>query len=205
MIDAGEGVIEYFYSAHSAYAYLGAWRLAEIAAQSGWRVAHRPVDLNPVIAATSGDAFGSRSPAHRDYFFGRDMFRWAEYRGLPMIRHRPTHHDNPLALPNGVIIAAGTDADVMSRSILQAHWRDDADIADPATLGQLADDAGLDGAALLAAARGEAVQAQHALNTREAIRRSVFGSPTYVVRGDMFYGQDRLDLVARAIDRPFAP
>lgn len=198
-------VITYFFSAHSAYAYLGAWELERIARAAGWQVDHRPIDLNPVIAATSGDAFGSRSPAHAGYFFGRDMFRWAEWRGLPMIRHRPTFHDNPLALPNGMIIAAGDDAGVMSRAILQSHWRDDTDIADPATLRRLADGAGLDGAAMVRAAESAEVQAIHAANTDEAISLGVFGSPTYFVRGDMFYGQDRLDMVARAIATPFAP
>ena len=198
-------VIEYFFSAHSAYAYLGAWELARIAQESGWQVAYRPIDLNPVIAATSGDAFGSRSAAHSDYFFGRDMFRWAEWRGLPMIRHRPTYHDNPLALPNGMIIAAGKDAGVMSRAILQSHWRDDTDIADPATLTRLAEEVGLNGAALLTHAQGPEVTAQHKANTDEAIARGVFGSPTYFVRGDMFYGQDRLEMMERAIATPFAP
>ena len=181
-------IIEYFYSAHS-----------------GWRIQHRPIDLLPVIKAASGDAFGVRSKAHSDYFFGRDMFRWAEVRGLPMIRHRPTHHDNPLALPNGMIIAAGDAAGALSRAILQAHWRDDADIADEATLVALADAAGYDGTALLAAAQSDPVQAQHTRNTQEAIARNVFGSPTYFAAGDMFYGQDRLDMLARALRRPFAP
>jgi 2-hydroxychromene-2-carboxylate isomerase len=198
-------VIEYFFSAHSAYAYLGAWELDRIAKDSGWRVAHRPIDLNPVIAATSGDAFGSRSAAHSDYFFGRDMFRWAELRDLPMIRHRPTHHDNPLALPNTMIIAAGAHAGPLSRAILQSHWRDDSNIADPATLQRLCAEIDLDGGGLLSAAQSPAVQAEHASNTQEAIARGVFGSPTYFVRGDMFYGQDRLDMVARAIAKPFAP
>ena len=202
---APAGTITCFFSAHSAYAYLGAWELDRIAREAGWEVDYRPIDLNPVIAATSGEAFGVRSPAHYAYFFERDMFRWAEWRGLPMIRHRPTHHDAPLALPNGAIIAAGAQAGALSRAILQAHWRDDADISDPATLSRLAEALGLDGAALLAAAGGEKVQATHRENTQEAIARGVFGSPTYVVAGDMFYGQDRLAMVERALVRPFAP
>jgi 2-hydroxychromene-2-carboxylate isomerase len=48
------------------------------------------------------------------------------------------------------------------------------------------------------------VQQAYRANTEEAIRRAVFGSPTYVVDGDMFYGQDRLELVERALQRPFA-
>lgn len=196
-------IIEYFYSAHSAYAYLGAGELERIANDAGWRIAHRPIDLLPVIKATSGDAFGSRSTMHTDYFFGRDMFRWAQWRALPMIRHRPTFHDNPLGLPNGMIIAAGADAGKISRAILQAHWRDDADIADPATLRALAEGADLDGAALLAAADSPMIQDQHRANTQEAIARNIFGSPTYFVRGDMFYGQDRLDMVEHALTHPF--
>ena len=56
---------------------------------------------------------------------------------------------------------------------------------------------------MIAAAQSAEVQAQHQANTDEAIRRSVFGSPTYFVAGDMFYGQDRLDMVERAIRTPF--
>ncbi|MEQ9126152.1 MAG: DsbA family protein, partial [Alphaproteobacteria bacterium] len=63
--------------------------------------------------------------------------------------------------------------------------------------------AGLDPAALLAAADTDAVRARYEANTEEAIRRSVFGSPTYFVDGDMFYGQDRLELVERACVQPF--
>lgn len=199
------GVIEHFFSAHSAYAYLGAWELQRIADDAGWAIHHRPVDLNPVIAATSGKSFGGRSQAHSDYFFGRDMFRWAEWRDLPMIRIRPTHHDNPLALPNGMIIAAGDDAGPLSRAIMLAHWRDDADIADPDTLRGLADDLKLDGETLLTAAQSAEIQAIHQANTDEAIARNIFGSPTYFVRGDMFYGQDRLAMLERAIAKPFAP
>jgi 2-hydroxychromene-2-carboxylate isomerase len=200
-----EGVIEYFYSAHSAYAYLGAWELDRIAAQTGWRVQHRPFDFGPVIAAAGGKRFGERSQAHLDYFFGREMVRWAAWRGLPMIRHRPTYHDNPLALANGMIIAAGPDADRLSRAILQAHWRDDADIADCAAMHALARSLDLDADELIATAQSDEVQRRHQLNTAEAIARNVFGSPTYFVRGDMFYGQDRLEMVEAAIAAPFAP
>lgn len=197
-------VIEYFYSAHSAYAYLGAWELQRVADAAGAHVQHRPFDFMPVMDAAGGRRFKDRTQAHVDYFFGREMVRWAEWRDLPMIRHRPTFHDNPLRLANGMIIAAGAQAPALSRAILQAHWRDDADIADRATLNGIAGHIGMDGAALLVAAQTDAVQAQHNANTQEAIARNVFGSPTYFVGGDMFYGQDRLDMVARALDKPFA-
>ena len=199
-----EKTIEYFYSAHSAYAYLGAWELDRIATASGAFVVHRPYDFDPVFAATGRKRISQRSQEHIDYFFDREMVRWAEWRGLPMIRHRPTHHDNPLALANGAIIAAGIKADVLSRAILQVHWKDDADIADETVIADVADRLGLDGQAIVRSALSDKTQAQHLANTNEAIERSVFGSPTYFVDGDMFYGQDRLFMVERALAHPFA-
>ncbi|WP_300062291.1 2-hydroxychromene-2-carboxylate isomerase [uncultured Roseobacter sp.] len=199
--------IEYFYACHSVFAYLGAWRLAEIAAEHDVQVIHKPIDLNPVVAAAGSAPFSARSKTHSYYFFGREITRWAEVRELPWIMRRPTHHDNPLALGNGTIIAAqtmGLDVHALSRALLQAHWRDDADPADAATIAAIADGLGMDGAALITAAQSAETQAQHAANTAEAIARHVLGSPTYFVEGDMFYGQDRLEMVARALVKPFA-
>jgi 2-hydroxychromene-2-carboxylate isomerase len=89
--------------------------------------------------------------------------------------------------------------------MLESHWRDDADLADEATLVELGKRAGLDPIPLLDAASSDEVQAIYEANTREAIARSVFGSPTYFVDGDMFYGQDRLEMVERALRQPYAP
>jgi 2-hydroxychromene-2-carboxylate isomerase len=71
--------------------------------------------------------------------------------------------------------------------------------------GALARLCGEDDGALLAAALSPHVQDRHRENIRDAIARGIFGSPTYFVRGDMFYGQDRLEMVARAIEKPFDP
>lgn len=198
--------IEYFYSTHSAFAYLGSTRLMEIARASGRQIVHKPFHFGNVLRAAKGEGFSGFSEAHRAYFFGREIERWSEFRGAPAIGYRPTHHDNDLSLSSGMIIAAveaGLSPDKLAHAILEAHWRDDADHADPATLERLASAAGYDAPMLLAHAREPAVQARFQANTEEAIARSVFGSPTYFVDGDMFYGQDRLELVERALAKPF--
>ena len=196
--------IEYFYSAHSAYAYLGAPTLTRIAGDTGAAIIHRPFDFMPVVQAAGATGFKQRSAAHINYFFGREVRRWAQWRELDILDFRPTHHDNPLGSASGMILAAA-DPDTLSFAILQAHWRDDADISDIATLRTIAQDCGEEPNALVEAAASADVQAQFATNTAEAIARGVFGSPTYFVGGDMFYGQDRLEMVARAITQPFAP
>ncbi|MDD9876271.1 MAG: DsbA family protein [Magnetovibrio sp.] len=199
--------LEYFYSAHSAYAYIGSARLAEIATAADCPIVHKPIDLRRVVAVTGPGPTNSLTEARRAYFSGREIERWAEARGVAIMAGRPTHHDNDLALSNGMLIAglrAGVGIDHLAHTLLEAHWRDDADLADRATLARLGAAAGVDADALLAHALSTEVQAAYEANTEEAIRRSVFGSPTYFVDGDMFYGQDHLELVARALAEPFA-
>ncbi len=98
----------------------------------------------------------------------------------------------------------GVEIGQLAHGMLEAHWRDDADLADRDTLARIGDQLGLEPAPLLEAALSADVQATYAQNTVEAIERSVFGAPTYFVDGDMFFGQDRLELVERALQRPFA-
>jgi len=197
--------IEYFYSAHSAYAYIGSARLAQIASTANVRIVHRPIELRQVIEAMGG-ATNSLTPRRRAYFSGREIERWAAYRGAPIMRGIPTHHSNDIARSNGVLIAAleaGHNIDRLSHEMLQAHWRDDADLDDDAALAAIIESAGLASAPLIDAALSSEIQEIHDRNTAEAIERSVFGSPTYFVDGDMFYGQDHLELVAQALDEPF--
>lgn len=201
------GSIEYFYAAHSAFAYLGSARLAEIARNAGCQIVHKPFDLRRVLGHTGAQPFAQRSRAHIDYFFGRELDRWSEERGAPIMGHMPTHHRNDITLSNCLIIAAllaGENVDRLAHALLEGHWRDDADLADRATLSDLATRAGHEAQRLLLAAETDpAVHAAYAANTDEAIARSVFGSPTYFVDGDMFYGQDRLELVERALKKPY--
>ena len=178
----------------------------KIARAAGRRIVHKPMDLDKVMAAAGSTAFAARSPGHRQYFFRREIARWSEYRNAPVLDGRPTYHNNDTTLANGLLIAAieaGVDIDLLSHRLLEAHWRDDADLADRTTLTDLGRDVGLDLEPLLDATQSAGVQAIYASNTEEAIARSVFGSPTYFVDGDMFYGQDRLELVERALQQPF--
>lgn len=191
-------VIEYFYSAHSGFAYIGHMELLEVAKRTGRTLLHRPMHLGPVIQAVGGKTFHERTPEHISYFFGREVERWAAFRSVPIIDYRPTWHDEDMTLASCLLIAAqdlGLDPDRLAHLILQAHWRDDADIADEALLVSLATQSGADAGALLEHARSASVKAAYDRNTAEAIERSVFGSPTYFVDGDMYYGQDHLEIM----------
>lgn len=199
--------IDYFYSTRSIYAYFGAQRIIDLARQHGRRLVHKPVDLSRVIPAGGSLPFAQRPGRNKDYFFGREIEHWSEYLGIPALVD-PRHHYGDRALPSGFVIAAqqqGADTDQLHLAILTALWRDDRDVGDAEVLSAIAHEVGLEPAPLRDAALGVEVQAEFSRNTDEAIARSVFGSPTYCVDGDMFYGQDRLMMVERALQQPFRP
>lgn len=179
----------------------------EIARDAGRKIIHRPVDLRLVVDEAGSAPFGKRSAAHRNYYFRREIERWSEERNAPVMEGIPTWHGNDIGLVNCMLIAGieqGLIVDRLAHHFLKSHWLDDADLADRDTLTRLARDVEVDPEPLLAAALSAPVRTIYEENTAEAIRRSVFGSPTYFVDGDMFYGQDRLELVARALRKPYA-
>lgn len=201
-------VIEYIYSAHSAFAYLGSKDLLSICKAHQVTLIHKPILLSPVVEAQGSQPFHARTQAHVDYFFGREIERWAEYRNVPVINFRPTYHDADYSLASGMILAlgdSGPKTDEMAHTLLEAHWRDDADLSCQQTLRKLATHLGHDPERLLEQAASSAVQEKLRENSLWAREKDTFGSPTYIVDGDPFYGQDHLDLVERALSKPFAP
>ena len=139
--------IEYFYSAQSAFAYLGSARFMTIAKAAGRGIAHRPIDLRRVVAEAGSVPFGKRSKAHIAYFFGREIERWSEARGAPTIPGIPTHHAKDPALANCMLIAGlgcGIGIDHLAHAMLEAHWRDDANLADRPTLAAIGRAVGID-------------------------------------------------------------
>jgi 2-hydroxychromene-2-carboxylate isomerase len=164
------------------------------------------MDIERVLAGVGIAPWGARSAAHMQYYFGREIERWNAVRGTAILKGFPQYHGHDYGRANRLIIAAAAHGavDRLSHTLLEAHWRDDADLADEPTLVRLAETAGFDGLALLTAADSSDTRARYEANIEEAIRRSVFGSPTYFIDGDMFYGQDRLEMVERALGQPFA-
>jgi len=198
----------YYYSAHSAFAYLGSARLMALCRANDLTLVHRPIPLSPVVEAQGSLPFAARTQGHVDYFFGREIERWAEWPSVPVVPFRPTHHDADYAQASHLIMALGDRGpavDALAHAVLEAHWRDDADLSDIPTLTALVAQAGHDPAALFERARHPDIAARYAQNAADALAAQVMGSPTYVFGSEMFYGQDRLEMLERAITTPFAP
>ncbi|MET3353870.1 UNVERIFIED_ORG: 2-hydroxychromene-2-carboxylate isomerase [Xanthobacter viscosus] len=189
-----------YFSPQSGYAYLGHPRLVAIAREHGASILWRPVDILKVFAEGGSTAPAKQSPV-RNAYRKKDIVRWAKLRGIP-ISTEPAFWPTD-TLPACRLIAAaqgeGIDPEALIFACLSAVWARDIQISDRANLIRLADEVGLDGAHLVELSDSVAAAEQVQRNTVAAIEAGVFGSPTYVVNGELFFGQDRLDFVAAAL------
>lgn len=191
--------IDYYFAPISPYSYLGHDRFAAIAAKHGATVNLIPVDLMQVFPVSGGIPVGKRAPQRQAYRLV-ELKRWSDHLGVPLTLH-PKHWPTADAAASRLVIAAdraGADAMGLAFALMRACWSEERDIADPATLEAIVKECGLDPALLEAAEAPDIEQARLAF-TQQAIDRQVFGAPFYVVNGEMFWGQDRLDFVDRAL------
>ena len=193
--------IEYYYSVSSVFVYFGIQRLTELAQRYGARIIHKPIFHGVVVPATGGLRFRTMSPVRVAHFF-REVERWSAYLNIPVVSGDPKNHYTDRELPSGMVIAAqrhGLDVDTLSFVICEALWRDERDMADAAVLAELATSLGMDAELLLNDALLPEIQVEYERNSQECVAKGVFGSPTYVVAGEPFWGQDRLEFVERAL------
>jgi 2-hydroxychromene-2-carboxylate isomerase len=187
--------LEFFYDFVSPYSYLASTRVEAFAARAGATVRWRPFVLGGVFKAT-GNRAQFEIPAKAKHML-TDLDRWSRRLGVPL--HFPaTFPFSPILSLRAALAAEAAGKLVpYSHAVYRAAWVDGRDISSAEGLTAVLDQAGLDGAALVAAAPGykEALMAQ----TQEAIDRGAFGGPLFFVGEQMFVGNDRLDFVEEAL------
>ena len=194
--------ITYYLTPQSPFAYLGHARLMQIAAAHDAHIDIKPFDLGKVFSVSGGLPLAKRAPQRQAYRL-QELSRWAAHLNIPL-NVQPKVFPVPPEQAARLIIAARTSLGVgpaleLAGAIMRALWAEDRNIADDATLVQVADLCGFDGRMLLKSAETAGVQDQFDRNTDEAIAANVFGAPWYIVDGEGYWGQDRLDFVERAV------
>jgi 2-hydroxychromene-2-carboxylate isomerase len=196
--------ITYYMSVTSPWTYLGSARFADIARKHGYTVDIKPSRFGEVFAKTGGLPLPKRSPERRAYRL-MDMKRWRDHLGIP-VNLEPKHFPTDDSPASRLVIAAklaGKDAHALATEIGKALWEKEQNITETPVLETCARNVGLDAAAILKAGPPEAeLSALHDTYTADAISRGVFGAPSYVLEsGEIFWGQDRLDFLDRALAR----
>lgn len=194
--------IDYYLAPQSPWTYLGHERLVQIAKAAGATVRVMPMDLGQVFPISGGLPLGKRAPQRQAYRLV-ELARFSKALNLPLNLHPkffPVSGDPAAKLIIAVDMHHGGNAALaITGAVLAAVWHKERDIADAPTLATLLSEHQLD-AACLALSNTPEVQARYDAYTQSAIDAQVFGAPTYVVDGEMFWGQDRLDFVAQALN-----
>lgn len=191
--------LEIFYGISSPWAYFGAPRVVEVARTHGAAIVLRPIRI---IEANGGIPLRSRPDARQSYH-AVELDRWRRYLDMPLNLTPKFYPCATIERAAQLVIAAqkaGLDAISLSFAIQRALWSEERDIADLDTLRTIAQAVlGSEGATLVRDPQPEDIVAEWHGNLAEAERLGIFGTPTYVVNGELFWGQDRLEFVSRAL------
>ena len=192
--------VDYYVSLNSPWTYLGAARFDAMAKKYGASVTIWPVDFGSVFAVSGGLPLPKRSPQRQAYRM-MELKRWRDHLGIKLTLEPKffPHDEVPAAKCVIALREQGRMADAikLAHAVLAAVWAEERSPADPATLKAILGECGLDADAVLKA--GEGMTAKREAYTKHAIDQSVFGAPFFVIDGERFWGQDRLEFVERKL------
>ena len=196
--------VDYYFSPMSPWTYLGHERFAALARKHGAGIDVKPVDYGKIFPVSGGLPLAKRAPQRQKYRLV-ELKRWRDALGIPLTI-QPKYFPYDTALAARLILAAkrrnGEVAAMrLAGALLRATWVEDRDMADIAQLAAVLREQGLEADPLLELARSAEIGAEYERVTQEAIECDVFGAPTYVYNGELFWGQDRLELLDRALAR----
>ncbi|OGP59756.1 MAG: 2-hydroxychromene-2-carboxylate isomerase [Deltaproteobacteria bacterium RBG_13_61_14] len=187
--------IEFFYDFASPYSYLASTRMEGLEKRTGAPVIWRPFALGHVFKE-AGNAMTASIPAKAKYMI-TDLKRWAEFYQVPFqwpslfpLRSVPALRAALAAEELGQFLQ-------LSAALFQAYWTEGQDLSQTTVLQKIADSLGLPGAKIAARIEDQAIKDKLRANTEEAVRRGAFGAPTFFVGEEMFWGNDRIEMVER--------
>jgi len=198
--------VDYYFSFQSPWAYIGHGPFRDVVSAYDLKVNLKPVVLVDLFSETGGLPLMKRHPVRQRYRMV-ELQRWRDKRGLKF-HLQPNNWPFNARSADGVVIAAveaGLDPDKYMRRAFAAVWEDQLNMADPEAIAKVADAAGLPGRKLVERSGSEEISAAYEKNRQDAIAADVFGSPVYVLDGEVFWGQDRIELLADALKSGRAP
>lgn len=199
--------IDYYFTPVSPWMYLGHARFTALASAAGAQVRVLPIDLGGKVFPISGGLpLAKRAPQRQAYRL-LELQRYSQHLGAPLNpkpKYFPVGADESARLVIAAEMHDGSDAAMrLTGAIGKAIWAQERNVADEKELAALLAECRLD-AARLEQSHSQAVHERYEANTAAAIEAGVFGAPTYIVDGEMFWGQDRLDFVERKLAAPRA-
>ena len=194
--------VDYYVSLNSPWTYLGSARFDAMVKKHGATVTIWPVDFGSVFAVSGGLPLPKRAPQRQAYRM-MELKRWRDHLGVKTTLEPRFFPANEVPAAKCVIALREegrmADAIRLAHAVLAGLWAEEKNTGDLATLQAIIDGCGLDGAAVLKASEAPGIAEKREAYTKHAISQGVFGAPSYVIDGEIFWGQDRLDFVERKL------
>lgn len=194
-----EKTIDYYVTLISPWTYFGHERLVKIAEQHGATISIRPVDFSVIFPQTGGLPLAKRSEQRKAYRM-QELQRWREHLQIDLNlepKHFPVSDKDAASMVVNLREQDSKAAVNLAGAFLKACWLEERDISDRETILSIAAENGLDGDSLLA--NSDAAVESIAQDSVKAIELGVFGAPTYCFNEQLYWGQDRLDFLERAL------
>jgi 2-hydroxychromene-2-carboxylate isomerase len=193
--------IEYYYGIPSPFTYLGSTKLQSIAKKYNAEIIEKPCDLvGGIFAKTGGIPVPQRSPQRQKYRLD-EIKRWSEFLNIKVNIKPKFFPPKDPHLPAKFTIAAnllGTKV-IFGHELLKLLWSEEKDISDIKNIELVSNNFRIDFKELSTLANSEKVSKIYSDNTEEAVKKNVFGAPTYIFNNELFWGQDRLEFLERAL------
>jgi 2-hydroxychromene-2-carboxylate isomerase len=197
--------LECFYDCTSPWTYLAFTGLQPIAARYGVDIQWRPILVGGVFNAVNQDLYAQREAAfgnkRRMTYMMKDLRDWADLRSVD-ITWPSFHPANAVKCMRGCFVAEAQGKILeYSRAIFEAYWGRNEDVSQTDVLAAIVESLGMDSTAFLASIGQQDVKDKLRANTEEVIARGAYGSPTIYINGDdMYFGNDRLQLVEAKLE-----
>lgn len=195
--------ILYFYSVVSPWSYLGIKRLKEISKKYSAQIIEKPIDLvGKVFVATGGTPVPQRHISRQNYRL-LELKRWGEFLNIKINQKPKFFPPKDPHLPALFCLASidmGINMDFSSK-VLEHLWLKENDISNIDTLKLIADDLKISFEELSKLATSDKIKKIYEANTQEAINMNIFGVPSYVYNNEIFWGQDRLELLEYSLKK----
>ena len=193
--------VEFYFDLGSPYSYLAYYRLRQMAEQQSFQIIYKPILLGGVFKET-----GNRSPIEipsKGIYSMLDMQRWADYYGIPMQMnpHFPMNTLTLMRILTGVQLFHLEKFEQVLKLLFDAMFGTPKNLNEPAVLAEVLKPSGFSVDDVMSMVQSDVVKQKLITETELAIQRGIFGAPTFFVRDEMYWGQDRLHFVEQALQK----
>ena len=192
--------LDYYFATPSPWSYLATPRIIELEKKYELKINWKPCNIMEIFAKNGTAAVKDRpQPVQLNRL--TELKRWSEYLAMPLTI-KPKFFPVDPTLSQKIIIAVqnnNINPSDITFSFMKAVWAEEKDISNEETIKEICKESNLDFSSIIEQAKSDEVNNQYIKNKEEAIQNNVWGAPTFIYNNELFWGQDRIEFLERAI------